>query len=81
MGDGSGDLFRSPNSTDRVPQAHLILDPCGGCGALFLEERSVALGADRTQRDGIDPDAARALIDRHGPGQKRFTERPATATV
>jgi len=52
-----------------MQQAHLLLDPRDGRGLLLAEERLVAPGADRARRNGVDPDAARPVLDSQRAGQ------------
>jgi hypothetical protein len=68
-GDGRGDLLGTPDAADWVQPPQLLFDADGRCGLLTSQERLVALGGDRAQGHGVDPDAARPVVDRQRVGQ------------
>src|SRR5215213_5559924 len=69
VGDHGRDLVGAADPADGVELAHLVLD-AGRTGlALGGQEGLVALGVDRAEGDGVDPDARGAVVDGHGPGE------------
>ena len=67
--DGGRHLFGTPYPADRMPEAHLFLDPRGYRRLLPDEELFVALSGDRTERYGVDPDTVRPVVHSQRAGQ------------
>ncbi len=69
VGDHGRDLVGPPDPAHRVEPAHLLPDPLGRRRLQAGQQRLVALGVDRAEGDGVDPDAAGAVVDGQGAGQ------------
>src|SRR5215204_6378821 len=77
--DGGRHLFGTPYPADQMQEAHLLLDPRGYRRLLPDEELFVALGGDRTERYGVDPDTVRPVVD--GQRARDPSARWPTTTV
>ena len=69
MGNRDRDLIGAPDSADGVKPAHFLFNFYDRVGVLLIQEGLVALGADRTECHGVNPNAKRSVLHRKRPSQ------------
>lgn len=69
VGDGCGHLLGMSRPSQRVQEAHILLDVFDHCGFLAGEELFVAFGGDRAECYGVRPAGVRSVVRGQGSDQ------------